>query len=64
LDPGGVLAVGDGENDLELLGAAAVSCAIEGSCEAVLAAAKHKVGRPEVGRPEVGEWAEILELAA
>lgn len=57
LDPSGILAVGDGENDLELLQAAAVSCAIEGSSEAVLSASEH-----HIPKPEVGGWAEIPEL--
>jgi hydroxymethylpyrimidine pyrophosphatase-like HAD family hydrolase len=57
LDPGRILAVGDGENDVELLRAAAVSCAVEGSSDAVRTAAQHCVGRPEVGG-----WAEVIDL--
>jgi hydroxymethylpyrimidine pyrophosphatase-like HAD family hydrolase len=57
LDPDRILAVGDGENDLELLKAAAVSFAIEGSSDAVMAASQRTLRRPEVGG-----WAEIAAL--
>lgn len=56
-DPGRVLAVGDGTNDLELLRRAAVACAItDGSAEA-LAVADH-VLEP----PSAGGWSAILGL--
>lgn len=41
LDPARTLAVGDGENDVEMLAAAAVSCTFEGSSPGPLARAGH-----------------------
>ncbi len=58
LDPGRVLAVGDGENDLELLTAAAVSCAVRDGCDAAIALADHVIAPPGEGG-----WSEVLELA-
>lgn len=43
LDPGRVLAVGDGENDVELLHGAAVSCVVRDGCDAALALADHVI---------------------
>ncbi|MGH8908815.1 MAG: HAD family hydrolase [Egibacteraceae bacterium] len=57
LDPGRVLAVGDGENDLELLSAALVSCVVRDGCEAALALADHVL--EPAGQ---GGWGQILEL--
>jgi hydroxymethylpyrimidine pyrophosphatase-like HAD family hydrolase len=57
LDPGRVLAVGDSANDLELLEAAKVACAVAGASPAVLARADHVLGPPGVGG-----WAGVLDL--
>jgi hydroxymethylpyrimidine pyrophosphatase-like HAD family hydrolase len=58
IDPGRVLAVGDGANDLELLESAAVACAVDTAVPAILARADHVIGPPERGG-----WAAVLELA-
>jgi hydroxymethylpyrimidine pyrophosphatase-like HAD family hydrolase len=57
IDPGRVLAVGDGANDLELLEGAAVACAVATATPAVLARADHVVGPPATGG-----WADVLDL--
>jgi hydroxymethylpyrimidine pyrophosphatase-like HAD family hydrolase len=57
LDPGRVLAVGDGANDLELLEGAAVACAVATADSAVLARADHVIGPPASGG-----WAAVLEM--
>jgi hydroxymethylpyrimidine pyrophosphatase-like HAD family hydrolase len=57
LDPGRVLAVGDGANDLELLEAAAVACVVATASPAVLARADHVLGPPADGG-----WAAVLDL--
>ena len=57
IDPGRVLAVGDGANDLELLDGAAVACAVAGAAPAVLARADHVIGPPASGG-----WAAVLDL--
>ena len=57
IDPAHVLAVGDGENDLELLAAARVACVVSDGCEAALALADHVIEPAEQGG-----WCEILEL--
>jgi hydroxymethylpyrimidine pyrophosphatase-like HAD family hydrolase len=57
IDPGRVLAVGDGANDLELLEGAAVACAVATATPAVLARADHVLGPPASGG-----WAAVLEL--
>ena len=57
LDPGRVLAVGDGENDLELLSLAAVACAPTDGCEAALAIASH-----HIPPAHSGGWASIVDL--
>jgi hydroxymethylpyrimidine pyrophosphatase-like HAD family hydrolase len=57
IDPGRILAVGDGANDVELLEGAAVACAVTTAAPAVLALADHVVGPPASGG-----WAEVLAL--
>jgi hydroxymethylpyrimidine pyrophosphatase-like HAD family hydrolase len=57
IDPGRVLAVGDGANDLELLEAAAVACVVVTATSAVLARAHHVLGPPSAGG-----WAAVLDL--
>jgi hydroxymethylpyrimidine pyrophosphatase-like HAD family hydrolase len=57
IDPGRVLAVGDGANDLELLDGAAVACAVATAPAAVLARADHLIGPPSGGG-----WAAVLDL--
>ncbi len=57
LDPSRVLAVGNGENDRELLREAAVACAPADSCREALALADRTV--PPAGE---GGWAAILDL--
>ena len=59
IDPGRVLAVGDGANDLELLESAAVACAVDTATPAVLARADHVIGPPDRGG-----WAAVVELAS
>src|SRR5215212_7276298 len=49
IDPGRVLAVGDGANDLELLDGAAVACVVATAPPAVLARADHLIGPPASG---------------
>lgn len=57
LDPGRVLAIGDGDNDVELLQSAAIACAVVDGCEAVLCVAQHHL-RPA----HEGGWATILDI--
>lgn len=57
LDQRRVLAVGDGENDLELLRGAAVACVVADACDAALAEADHVI--PPAAD---GGWARILDL--
>lgn len=57
LDPGRVLAVGDGQNDLELLQAAQVACVVEDGCDEALAVAQHVIGPAHTGG-----WSAILDL--
>jgi hydroxymethylpyrimidine pyrophosphatase-like HAD family hydrolase len=59
LDADRVLAVGDGENDVELLSAAAVSVVVRDGCDEALALADHVIAPPAEGG-----WSEILELAS
>ncbi|CAN5728926.1 MAG: Cof-type HAD-IIB family hydrolase [Actinomycetota bacterium] len=56
IDPGGVLALGDGENDLELLGGAAVACVVSDGCEQALALADHVIGPASEGG-----WCAVLD---
>ena len=57
LDPGRVLAVGDGANDVELLGAASIACVVAGGAPDALRHADHIIGPPGAGG-----WAAILDL--
>jgi hydroxymethylpyrimidine pyrophosphatase-like HAD family hydrolase len=57
LDPGRILAVGDGANDLELLEGAAIACAVATATPAVLARADHVIGPPASGG-----WADVLQV--
>jgi hydroxymethylpyrimidine pyrophosphatase-like HAD family hydrolase len=57
LDPRRVLAVGDGANDVELLGAASVACVVAGGSPDALSHADHIIGPPDSGG-----WADILDL--
>jgi hydroxymethylpyrimidine pyrophosphatase-like HAD family hydrolase len=57
IDPGRVLAVGDGANDLELLDSAAVACVVATAPPAVLARADHVIGPPAGGG-----WAAVIDL--
>lgn len=57
LDPTAVLAVGDGENDLELLDGAAVSCVVRDGCDAALALADHVIDPAGDGG-----WSSVLSL--
>jgi hydroxymethylpyrimidine pyrophosphatase-like HAD family hydrolase len=57
LNPERVLAVGDGENDLELLSSAAVACVPSDGCEAALALATH-----QIPPAHSGGWASIVDL--
>ena len=57
LDPDRVLAVGDGANDVELLEAAKVACAVAGGHAAALALADHVIDPPAAGG-----WAALLDL--
>lgn len=57
IDAGAVLAVGDGNNDRELLAGAHVAVAVEGGAAGLLETADHLVGPPGDGG-----WAGILDL--
>lgn len=57
LDSSAVLAVGDGENDLELLTSVAVACAIEGGSAAAINAADHVLAPADEGG-----WAALVDL--
>ncbi len=57
LDPTRVLAVGDGDNDLELLTAASIAVSITGASPTALAAAHHIIEGPTTGG-----WSAILDL--
>ena len=57
LDPGNVLALGDAENDLELLTAARISCVVSDGCDAALALADHVI-EPAAA----GGWSAVLDL--
>ncbi|MPZ74345.1 MAG: HAD-IIB family hydrolase [Nitriliruptorales bacterium] len=57
LDPERVLALGDGENDVELLTAAAVACVVSDGCDAALALADHVIEPASAGG-----WGAVLDL--
>lgn len=57
LDPSRVLAVGDGQNDLELLSGARVSCVVSDGCAEALALADHVLDPAHTGG-----WSRILQL--
>lgn len=57
LDPGRVLAVGDGANDVELLSAASIACVVAGGAPDALRQADHIIEPPGIGG-----WAAILDL--
>lgn len=57
--PDEVLAVGDGDNDVDMLTRAAVGVAVRGGSDAALAAADCLIDGPDVGG-----WSEVAELAA
>lgn len=57
LDPHRVLALGDGENDVELLEGASVACVVSDGCEAALALADHVIAPAAEGG-----WGAVLEL--
>jgi hypothetical protein len=57
VDPTRVLAVGDGENDVELLRSAAIACAVDDGCDAVLRLAHHRLGPAHEGG-----WRGVLDL--
>ena len=57
LDSRRVLALGDGENDIELLTAAAVACVVADGCDAALALADHVI-EPAAA----GGWCAVLDL--
>jgi hydroxymethylpyrimidine pyrophosphatase-like HAD family hydrolase len=56
LDHGRVLAIGDGENDLELLAAARVACVVADGCDAALAVAHHVIEPAGAGG-----WSAVLD---
>ena len=57
IDASRVLAIGDGENDLELLDAAAVAVVVSDACDEALARADHVIAPAAVGG-----WADVLDL--
>ena len=57
LDSGRVLAVGNGENDVDLLEHARLACVVRDGAEEALALATHVIGSPEAGG-----WASVLDL--
>lgn len=56
LDSHRVLALGDGENDVELLTGAAIACVVSDGCEAALALADHVIDPASAGG-----WAAVLD---
>ena len=56
-DAGRVLAIGDGENDIELLTGAKVACVVSDGCDAALALADH-VFEPAAS----GGWSAVVDL--
>jgi HAD superfamily hydrolase (TIGR01484 family) len=59
LDPGRVLAVGNGENDLDLLSGAAIACVMGDGCAQALELADHVL--EPAGR---GGWSQVHEVVA
>jgi hydroxymethylpyrimidine pyrophosphatase-like HAD family hydrolase len=57
LDSTAVLALGDGENDVELLSRASVACVVSDGCEQALALADHVIGPAAAGG-----WCSVLDL--
>ena len=57
LDESRVLAVGNGENDVDLLEHARVACVVRDGCDEALAVATHVIDSPDVGG-----WASVLDL--
>lgn len=57
LDSSSVLAVGDGENDVELLARASVACVVSDGCDQALALADHVI-EPAA----TGGWCAVLDL--
>ena len=57
LDISGVLALGDGENDIELLTNASIACVVSDGCEQALALADHVID-PAAS----GGWCSVLDL--
>jgi hydroxymethylpyrimidine pyrophosphatase-like HAD family hydrolase len=57
LDPARVLALGDGDNDIELLSAASIACVPLDGCEAALSVATHRIGPARDGG-----WASVVDL--
>lgn len=57
LDSSRVLALGDGENDVELLSHASVACVVSDGCEQALALADHVIEPASVGG-----WCSVLDL--
>lgn len=57
LDSTRVLALGDGENDIELLTHAAVACVVSDGCDAALALADHIIDPASAGG-----WCAVLDL--
>ena len=57
LDASRVLALGDGENDVELLTGASVACVVSDGCDAALALADHVI-EPAAA----GGWSAVLDL--
>lgn len=57
LDPGRVLAVGNGENDLDLLSRASIACVVRDGAPEALALADHVIDPADQGG-----WAEVLDL--
>lgn len=57
LDESRVLAVGNGENDVDLLEHARIACVVRDGCDEALAVATHVIDSPDVGG-----WASVLDL--
>lgn len=57
IDPTEVLAVADGEDDLDMLVEVGVDVAVRGGADAAIAAADELIDGPEVGG-----WAEVPEM--